>query len=608
MQHLPRHICILIFVILTIGCTVAPTPQSTSIDEGTMPETRTVSHALGETEVPFTPQRIVSLNPIVTDNLIALGIKPAAIATFNGSDFTSYEYMATTLADVPIIGTFAEPNQEAIVQLKPDLIIGRDREMGETYDTLSQIAPTVAIADQTDFRSWLALVAEAVGMSEVVSDRLAEFEAKAASAQTALTNAVGDDSAIFLRVRPDQIRIYTSLRIGGPILYNELGLAQPAFVAALPEDNFVQLSLEEIPQLAEADHIFLLDQSKTDEPEPIFSSPLWESLPAVQNNQVYEARRDTWINLGILGSEAVIDDVVLALTGAPLNTQAVSASDIRLISHALGESEVSANPQRVVVLDAMDNVIALGIKPVGAANWIGTATGEQAAFPSYLDSATLEGIEWLGDSKAPNIERIVALQPDLILGRNNRHGEIYDQLSAIAPTVIINQREIGGWREQFLAYADALNRTVEAETLLADYDARAASIAEKLAALDPVPEVSVVRFDPDRIVIYQRQIFAGSVVEDAGVTRPPQQDKDQRTERISLEQVEMIDGDVLFTVAANPEESILAELQENPLWGQLKAVQNEEVYAVSFDIWIGGWTISGANLILDDLEQYLLGN
>lgn len=292
---------------------------------------------------------------------------------------------------------------------------------------------------------------------------------------------------------------------------------------------------------------------------------------------------------------------------APMNEVAGSPAT-RTIEHALGEIAVPAEPQRVVVLDALDNVIALGIQPVGAANWIGTATGEQAAFPAYLDQGTLAGIEWLGDNKQPDLERVVALRPDLILGRTNWHEEIYDQLSAIAPTVLVDQRALGGWKEQFVAYAEALNRADQAEALMAAYDARAADLAERLAQLPGPPEVSLVRFDPDRIVIYGPEIFAGSVLADAGVTRPPQQREIGRSQEISPEELELIDGDVLLVVAADPDESILADLQANPLWSQLRAVQNERVHAVSFDVWVGGWTITGANLILDDLERLLLAD
>jgi iron complex transport system substrate-binding protein len=272
----------------------------------------------------------------------------------------------------------------------------------------------------------------------------------------------------------------------------------------------------------------------------------------------------------------------------------------------MGTTQVPADPQRVVVLDAMDNVLALGVRPVGAANWIGSATGELAGFPAHLEQSDLRGIEWLGNNASPNMERIVALDPDLILARFNRHEAIYDQLSVIAPTVVINQNAVGGWKGQLRAYGDALNRSAPAEQLLEEYEQRADQIGAELAALDYNPEVSVVRFDPGRIVIYGKEIFAGSVLEDAGVMRPAYQQKDQRSEEISLEQIDLIDADILITVAANPSESMLAEIGSSPLWQGLRAVEQEQVHAVSFDVWIGGWTIAGAHLILDDIDRYVL--
>ncbi|KAB8142227.1 iron-siderophore ABC transporter substrate-binding protein [Chloroflexia bacterium SDU3-3] len=279
-----------------------------------------------------------------------------------------------------------------------------------------------------------------------------------------------------------------------------------------------------------------------------------------------------------------------------------------MVTHALGKSEVPAHPQRVVVLDAMDDVLALGITPVGAANWVGSASGAQAAFPPYLDQRMLAEIAWLGDNKQPDLETIVRLKPDLILGRTTWHEAIYKELSAIAPTVIVDQKALGGWKGQFLAYADALNKTAQAQGMLDAYEARAASIKARLAQLSPAPEVSLARFDPGRIVIYERQIFAGSVLEDAGVRRPAGQDADESSREISVEELAAVDGDVLLVVQADAQNSTLAELSGSPLWAQLKAVKSGRVVNVSFDVWVGGWTITGANLILDDLERHLLAS
>ncbi|WP_053228048.1 ABC transporter substrate-binding protein [Spirochaeta cellobiosiphila] len=277
----------------------------------------------------------------------------------------------------------------------------------------------------------------------------------------------------------------------------------------------------------------------------------------------------------------------------------------RTISTDLGNVDVPIHPERVVVLDAMDNVLALGIKPVGASNWMGSASGEKAGFPTYLANEDLSDVTWLGDNKQPNLEMIMSLHPDIILGRMNRHEGIYDTLSAIAPTVLVDQKALGGWKGQFLAYGEALNKSAEAKELLIQYDKRTTNIAQKIKGLNRIPTVSVVRFDPNRIVIYEKKIFAGSVLNDAGILRPEYQDKDRKSEAISAEQIDLVDGDILITIQANQNTSILSKLKDNPLWSNLEAVKKDKVYNVSFDIWIGGWTITGANLILDDIESLL---
>jgi iron complex transport system substrate-binding protein len=273
---------------------------------------RNITHALGETCIPEAPTRIVSLNPMVTDNLAALGIEPIAIATFNGVDFTSYEYMAAYLADTPVIGGFAEPNLEAMLQLAPDLIIGRDRDMGDNYANLSAIAPTVALIDQTTPEAWFRSVTEVLGIDP--SERLDAYDATMRNYAEQLPEDVQAETAVFLRVQPTRIRLYSANRLGGPILYTKLGLQMPQVVADIAEgESTIDLSLELLPSLADVDYIFLLDQSTEDDPAAIFDSPLWEALPAVQAGNVYPASRDIWINLGMLASEEVAQSIVDAL-------------------------------------------------------------------------------------------------------------------------------------------------------------------------------------------------------------------------------------------------------------------------------------------------------
>jgi iron complex transport system substrate-binding protein len=122
-----------------------------------------------------------------------------------------------------------------------------------------------------------------------------------------------------------------------------------------------------------------------------------------------------------------------AATTAPATTAAATtaaSTGTHVVKHAMGETTVPNNPQRVVVLDSgeLDTAITLGIKPVGAAS----AGGD--TFVSYLKDKT-EGITNIGMVSQPNLEKIASLKPDLILGNKFRHEAFYKQLSQIAPTV-----------------------------------------------------------------------------------------------------------------------------------------------------------------------------
>ena len=308
-------IALLLLLVVCAACKpitpVVSEPSATSETADTRLVTDKVGH---EVAVPANPQRIISLNTDLTDSLVALGTIPIGIITFSGDDFEGYEYISEELADVAIVGTAGEPNFEQMLLLEPDLIIARD-DNDEIYDQLSAIAPTALIDDQHgDTRGWLREVALTIGKEAEGEARIAVYDEKIAAAAEILTPIMGEQTVVFLRIRPDSIRAYNGYRHGGPVLYNDLKLPAPALVQGLPEDEqSVDLSLETLADLTDADHIFLLDQTENDESAPIFDSPLWQNLPAVQNDHVYTAARDIWTNAGVIAAEHEIDAILEAL-------------------------------------------------------------------------------------------------------------------------------------------------------------------------------------------------------------------------------------------------------------------------------------------------------
>ncbi|HEX7005368.1 MAG TPA: iron-siderophore ABC transporter substrate-binding protein [Trueperaceae bacterium] len=289
--------------------------------------------------------------------------------------------------------------------------------------------------------------------------------------------------------------------------------------------------------------------------------------------------------------------LVVTLFATLCGAAAQSACDGRLIDHAMGTTCVPKNPERVVVLDTgeLDSALALGVKPVGAVHAIG-------GFPSYLGDRT-DGIAVVGTIQEPNLEAILALDPDLILSSKTRHEAIYEQLSAIAPTVFTETVGVV-WKENLLANGEALGLREEAEQLLADYEAR---LAELRSQLDELPTVSIVRFLPGQVRIYLSESFIGTIIEDAGLPRPPAQRVEDFALFVDREGIPLMDGDVMFVTHYGPvEDTPQAEFLDDPLWQSLDVVQEGNVYFVPDAYWMLGIGPIAANLVIDDLYQYLV--
>lgn len=286
-------------------------------------------------------------------------------------------------------------------------------------------------------------------------------------------------------------------------------------------------------------------------------------------------------------------------TPAGGDSSAGSASS-RVIQTAKGPVTIKGTPARVVVLDIgqLDDSLALGVKPVGM---VRIETG--AAAPEYL-ADKLEGIEVVGTVLQPSLEAIAALTPDVILGSKKRNDKIYDQLTAIAPTILTET--IGtDWAGDFTMYADALGKQDQAKALLADYqksvDALKATLGEQLQKT----QVSVVRALPNQVYIYQKGSFIGRILSDVGVSRNAAQSKDALGEVVTADSLANASGTVLFHSVYGKDGSALEKLEKLPAWQEIEAVKTGKVHKVDDDYWFVGTGLIAAQLVLADLTKYL---
>ncbi|MEM9604805.1 MAG: iron-siderophore ABC transporter substrate-binding protein [Pseudomonadota bacterium] len=267
----------------------------------------------------------------------------------------------------------------------------------------------------------------------------------------------------------------------------------------------------------------------------------------------------------------------------------------------MGVTTVPENPQRVAILtnEGTEALLALGVTPVAAANsWQGD--------PWYAHIAErMQGVEAVGKESAINLELLAALEPDLIIGNKQRQEKIYEQLSSIAPTVL-SARLRGDWTHNFKLYAKAVNREQVGQEALDAFVQRTQGLADALG--DALNEkVSVVRFLPGHLRIYQRDSFSGWMLNQVGFARPANQDVDEFALRVGRESIPDMDGDRIFHFTWDSGDGKglknANRVLEDPLWQSLTAVQAGRVHAVEDTIWNTAGGMLAAELMLQSIAE-----
>lgn len=119
---------------------------------------RTVKTKFGNVTVDKKPKRIVALDPTTADELISLGVKPAAVAADPKQLGQLFPWMEGSIKNISHKDVY--PNQrldvEALAKLKPDLVVGAAYQFKDkdAFAQVSKIAPTVVPNSQDTNPDW----------------------------------------------------------------------------------------------------------------------------------------------------------------------------------------------------------------------------------------------------------------------------------------------------------------------------------------------------------------------------------------------------------------------------------------------------------------------
>ncbi|MBD8505089.1 iron-siderophore ABC transporter substrate-binding protein [Hoyosella sp. G463] len=272
--------------------------------------------------------------------------------------------------------------------------------------------------------------------------------------------------------------------------------------------------------------------------------------------------------------------------------------------------EVPADPQAVIGMDISDTaaLVALGITPVAANDRIaGQFVGTEDFLPDGFDPATLPTF---GLAYEPNFENIASLEPDLIIG-NEFMNEMSQQMSQVAPTVLVSWPDNGSWQQRFQDVADAVGRGSEAAEVEADFQDFIDSLPEGLDGTT----VAFVRPTPDGGLRIDSlpTAFPGSVADQAGIDMlipdgVGELDEGSGFIELSGEFLDVLRGADLivvpdYTVTGAAEEDAVTQFASNPLWEELPAVRNGRVAQVPGLVYNGGNYYAAKALLAALVEQ-----
>lgn len=261
-----------------------------------------------------------------------------------------------------------------------------------------------------------------------------------------------------------------------------------------------------------------------------------------------------------------------------------------VVEHELGTTEVTKNPEKVVVFDfgTLDTLDKLGVDVVGV---------PQINIPSYLEKYESDEYENVGSLKEPDFEKIAEIDPDLII-ISGRQADLYDQLQELGDTIYLGvdtTRYMDSFKENVTTIGEIFDKEAEAEQALADIDASIESLNEKVEAADE--NALIILANDDKISAYGPNSRFGIIHDVFGV---PAVDENIEVSthgmNVSFEYVVEQDPDILYVVdrgAAVNGESSAKQVVENTLMERTKAFQNDRIYYLDPDYWY----LSGGGLI-----------
>ncbi|OPA74733.1 hypothetical protein BVG16_23555 [Paenibacillus selenitireducens] len=259
-----------------------------------------------------------------------------------------------------------------------------------------------------------------------------------------------------------------------------------------------------------------------------------------------------------------------------------ATAEQRVMNTLKGDISIPTDPKRVIGLSVVypEFLYALDVTPIAVQNY-------HNDFPSYLKEPFKDTLK-MGLAKVPNFEAILASEPDLIIAPLWWSDNDYDQLSKIAPTVLLPQRD--DWRDELRDIGEVLGKVEQAEKVIQDLQTKEAEAKEKLHSLVGDETVMYMMIMAKEIVVYGENSDRGSFIHKKLGLKPVETfPQGELSASISLEKIPEYNPDhIILQLDDESSEEVrnrAEEMLNSSLWKNMTAVKKNQVHSVGGKEW-----------------------
>lgn len=278
----------------------------------------------------------------------------------------------------------------------------------------------------------------------------------------------------------------------------------------------------------------------------------------------------------------------------------IKSGQVTVIDSEKKEVTVPVQPKKVVVFDnsALDTMDALGLGEYV----IGAATDNM---PDYLDQ--YKTVEYAGGIKEPDLEKINAMQPDLII-ISGRQLDYRKQLEAIAPVVyftVDGERTWDSIKENIKTLATIFEKEKEAEAHLKTLETKITEVKD--VAEKSNEKALMVLVNEGNLSAYGEGSRFGILHDTFGFSAADKGiEVSTHGQEVSYEYILKTNPDILFVLdrtKAIGGDTSKNNVADNELVKQTNAAKNGKVISLDPQVWyLSGSGIESLQIMLDDVK------